>query len=116
MLYSFFLYIYFNANSVDPDQTPRSTASDLGLHCLPMSLLWVNFPFTYQTSTYISRSNDKETVPTNSFTATGADKEMTICRKLVLKICVALHAIIRECFANGLYPDEDQCYLTISSI
>ena len=26
----------FNANSVDPDQTPRSAASDLGLHCLPM--------------------------------------------------------------------------------
>ena len=22
-----------NANSVDPDQTPRSVASDLGLHC-----------------------------------------------------------------------------------
>ena len=22
------------------DQTPRSVASDLGLHCLPMSLLW----------------------------------------------------------------------------
>ena len=32
--------IVFNANSVDPDQTPRSAASDLGLHCLPMSLLW----------------------------------------------------------------------------
>ena len=40
-----------NANSVDPDQTPRSVASDLGLHCLPMSHLldaghkwhkWVN--------------------------------------------------------------------------
>ena len=30
----------FNANSVDPDQTPRSAASDLDLHCLPMSLLW----------------------------------------------------------------------------
>ena len=30
----------FNANSVDPDQTPRSAASDQGLHCLPMSLLW----------------------------------------------------------------------------
>ena len=29
-----------NANSVDPDQTPRSAASDLGLHCLPMSRLW----------------------------------------------------------------------------
>ena len=27
-------------NKVDPDQTPRSAASDLGLLCLPMSLLW----------------------------------------------------------------------------
>ena len=26
-----------NANSVDPDQTPRSVASDLGLHYLPPS-------------------------------------------------------------------------------
>ena len=30
----------FNANSVDPDQTPRSAASDLCLHFLPVSLLW----------------------------------------------------------------------------
>ena len=30
----------FTANSVDPDQMPHSVASDLGLHCLPMSLLW----------------------------------------------------------------------------
>ena len=29
-----------NANSIDPDQTPRSAASDLDLHRLPMSLLW----------------------------------------------------------------------------
>ena len=29
-----------NTNSVDPDQTPHSAASDLGLYCLPMSLLW----------------------------------------------------------------------------
>ena len=29
-----------SANSVDPDQTPHSAASDLGLHCLPMSHLW----------------------------------------------------------------------------
>ena len=28
----------FSANSVDPDQTPRSVASDLGLHCLAMSI------------------------------------------------------------------------------
>ena len=36
------------ANSGDPDQTPRSAASDLGLHCLPIIVLrvsrlqWVN--------------------------------------------------------------------------
>ena len=29
----------FNANSVDPDQTPRSAASDPGQYCLPVSLL-----------------------------------------------------------------------------
>ena len=28
----------FNANNVDPDQTPNYVASDLGLHCLKMSL------------------------------------------------------------------------------
>ena len=27
------------ANSVDPDQTPRLAASNLGIHCLPKSLL-----------------------------------------------------------------------------
>ena len=27
------------ANTVDPDQTPLYVASDLGLHCLPMTLL-----------------------------------------------------------------------------
>ena len=30
----------FNANSIEADQRSRSAASDLGLHCLPMSLLW----------------------------------------------------------------------------
>ena len=29
--------IFFQANSGDPDQTLHSVASDLGLHCLPMS-------------------------------------------------------------------------------
>ena len=29
----------FNANRVDSDQTPLSVASDLALHCLPVSLL-----------------------------------------------------------------------------
>ena len=30
------------ANSGDSDQTPRSVASDLGLHCLPVTLLGVS--------------------------------------------------------------------------
>ena len=30
------------ANSEDPDQTPRSAASDLGLHCLPITLLRIS--------------------------------------------------------------------------
>ena len=29
-----------NATSVGPDQTPQNAASDLGLYCLPVSLLW----------------------------------------------------------------------------
>ena len=41
----FFLHLFYfgqkflYANSVDPEQTPRPVASDLGLHCLPISLL-----------------------------------------------------------------------------
>ena len=41
----FLLLLYFitisvvNANSVNPDQTPQKAASDLGLHCLHLSLL-----------------------------------------------------------------------------
>ena len=30
------------ANSEDPDQMPCSAVSDLGLHCLPISLLGVS--------------------------------------------------------------------------
>ena len=30
------------ANSGDPDQTPRNAASDLGLHCLAITLLGVS--------------------------------------------------------------------------
>ena len=30
------------ANNVDPDQTPHSVASDLCLHCLPMTILRVS--------------------------------------------------------------------------
>ena len=45
-LFHFLLKILY-ANSADPDQTPRSAASDLGLHCLHRSqkgdarLIWV---------------------------------------------------------------------------
>ena len=38
--YSIFDGIILLANNVDPDQMPHYVASDLGLHCLPMTLLW----------------------------------------------------------------------------
>ena len=54
------------ANSEDPDQTPRSAASDLGLHCLSISFLgvsrlqWVNAIFcqTVQFKQFCSGSVD----------------------------------------------------------
>ena len=30
------------ANSIDPDQMPHYVAPVLGLHCLPVTLLWVS--------------------------------------------------------------------------
>ena len=34
------------ANSGDPDQAPHSAAFDLGLHCLPITLLgFASYPF-----------------------------------------------------------------------
>ena len=35
-------YSIFEANNVDPDQTPHHVASDLGLLCLPVTLLRVS--------------------------------------------------------------------------
>ena len=32
---------FFCKQCVDPDQMPHSALSDLGLHCLPVSHLWV---------------------------------------------------------------------------
>ena len=41
LLLSYFVeFSEVNANHVDPDQTSWSVASDLGLHSLPVSLLW----------------------------------------------------------------------------
>ena len=50
------------ANSGDPDQTPQNVASDLGLHCLPVtrlgisSLQWVK---SYSVSTNIQGKYQK---------------------------------------------------------
>ena len=44
------------ANGVDPDQTPRSAASDLGLHCLPplrINIVTSDFTLSLQSSTVI---------------------------------------------------------------
>ena len=60
----------------DPDQTPRSAASDLGLHCLPVSqkwdarLIWVNLFYDYanfsskmQIEQVSSQNNDSDDDP-----------------------------------------------------
>ena len=36
------LYSILLANSEDPYQTPHHVASDLCLHCLPMTILWIS--------------------------------------------------------------------------
>ena len=47
----YFLWKILLVSNVDPDQTPHHVASDLGLHCLPMTLLqfsrkeWVKVSF-----------------------------------------------------------------------
>ena len=41
-LYSVFWRKILLANSVHPDQMPHYVASDLGLHCLPITLLRVS--------------------------------------------------------------------------
>ena len=42
LLLFYFCWKILLANNVDPDQMPHYMASDLGLHCLPMTLLWVS--------------------------------------------------------------------------
>ena len=47
MVYFVAFILFFNgkmllANTVDPDQMPQYVASDLGLHCLPVTLLRVS--------------------------------------------------------------------------
>ena len=60
----------FNANSADPDQTPRSVASDLGLHCLPVSHLWdarlkrvKNRPLFERNSVYMNVNRKSQILP-----------------------------------------------------
>ena len=45
------------ADSGDPDQTPSSAASDLGLHCLPSTLLRVSRLQWVKGNEFTSRDN-----------------------------------------------------------
>ena len=42
------------ANSGGPDQIHHSAASDLGLHCFPVTLLWVRFSMCYDTQVSVT--------------------------------------------------------------
>ena len=54
LFWFYFLYNFLWANSVDPKKTPRSVASDKGLHCLPRSqkrdtrLIWAKRKVWFQ--------------------------------------------------------------------
>ena len=43
LIFCFIEISVLNANSVNPDQMPHFVASDLGLHCLPVTLLGVSW-------------------------------------------------------------------------
>ena len=60
------------ADSGDPDQMPPSAASDLGLHCLPSTLLWL--PTTILAwSDHVTSLVDLETVFTLSIQTVGPE-------------------------------------------
>ena len=50
------------ANSGDPDQMPHSVASDLGLHCLPITLLGVSRLQWVVIKLLILNSHDREKI------------------------------------------------------
>ena len=82
-----------NANSVDPDQTPRSAASDLGLHCLPMSHLWDarnkwvnNQNFLVQWTLVISNSNGPEMSVRDTSSLTRVEISTDRCVEFWIKI------------------------------
>ena len=59
-------------NSEDPDQTPHSVAYDLGLHCLPITLLgvsqlqWVKKNIIHQIPRYLELGNSNSCVVNHS--------------------------------------------------
>ena len=57
ILKNVFLEIYaFNANSVDPDQTPRVAASDQVLHFLPISVMTLGINSLQRNKYYLAIS------------------------------------------------------------
>ena len=78
-----------NANSVDSDQTPHSAASDLGLHCLLMSLLW-----TLDLNGLKARLEVKICTDSDSSRACG-NSHPGVCSP-------SIHSIISNDFVSGL--------------
>ena len=64
-----------NAKSVDPDQTPRSAESGLGLQCLPKLLLWN------------ARWNWIDTASRPACASAHSDQDVLLSYKKVLGFC-----------------------------
>ena len=80
------------ANSVDADQTPRSAASGLGLHCLLISLLWVKLMGKFHIQLVYSREELLDT----KFTDTSHNvrkRTVTHVRSAKIQISLRIRAV-----------------------
>ena len=96
------------ANSEDPDQTPHSAASDLGLQCLPVTLLgvsrlqWVKILRQQMGRAYLFRGHSKAKIVRSSTSICGMQIKFTPLSitlndlSMVLNRMILHHSILYE--------------------
>ena len=70
------------ANSGDPYQTPRSVASDLCLHCLPVILLGVSrLQWIKKSDTFVAYAIPKKSYIVTNFDVQEENLVQLVCRR-----------------------------------
>ena len=83
-----------NTKSVEPDQTPRSAASDLSLHCLLLSLLrdsrlkWLMFVSGGSMNPMMPGGNMNPMMPGGSMTGSGSGSSTSGSRTSGKTFCI----------------------------